>query len=218
MKAPRHAKWLSALTAALGMQALPSQASCWQDTHVVRLAYAIAQGGFPNAAAHMPDVLVCDAEHFGPNIGGDYTSGVHRIRLPAWQLQSGNLHAVIAHEMAHAEVALELGAGAPVGHARDFFAALLRAGYHAEAQRVARYVQGGQQEFRAALAVTGSVPGYLPPDQPPHSRQPPPLYAPPPQRWVQVCQPVKVTFTCRLPNGRVVIQHQIQHQCRLVPG
>ena len=218
MKNASFSRWLAVLATTACMHALPSQASCWHDPRVAQLAYAIALGGFPTAAGQMPEVLVCDAQHFDPNIGGDYTSGVHRIRLPTWQLQSGNLNPVIAHEMAHAEVALHLGAGVPVGHSRDFFAALLRAGYHAEAQRVARYVQGGQQEFLVALGATSSGPSLPPPNPPPHSRRQPPADAFPPQRWIQVCQPVTVAVWCRLPNGQVVIQHQIQNQCQLIPG
>lgn len=191
----------------LALDNLAALASCWFDPGLAQAAQRIAQQGFPNAATRMPEVIVCGGEHFGPGIGGDYNSGMHHIRVPVRQLQSGSLDSILAHELAHADVALTQGAQDYGGHSRHFFVALLRAGYPAEAERVAQYVNGGQQELQVARETFAPGGGFAPPR--PYD---------PPQRWVRVCECVPIAMLWRLPGGQVVRQQQLQLQCRLVPA
>lgn len=179
-----------------------AEANCWHDTNVTQLAQSVAQSGFPNAASRMPTVLVCDGGDFGPNIGGDYTGGIHRIRIPNWQLNRTELRSVIAHEMAHAEVWLTGGSDANGGHSSDFMRSLLRAGWHAEAARVGQYVGGAQfalDEARASLYGQGAGRAPLPGAERPPIATPPPIYVSP-TVMVQVChdQP----FVVYRPAGR----------------
>lgn len=190
----------------LVFDSLAALAACWFDAGLAQAAQRIAQRGFLNAAQRMPEVVVCSGEHFDPDIGGDYNSGTHRIRVPVWQLQSGSLDSVLAHELAHADVGLTHGEQDFGGHSRHFFSALLRAGYQAEAERVAQYVNGGQQELQIARATTLPRGGYVQPQIDPQ-----------PQRWTRVCEYVPVALLLRLPGGQVVLQRQFQLHCRLVP-
>lgn len=175
--------------AAVAMAHQAIEASCWSDAQVTALAMGVAQSGFPNAAARMPEVLVCDGGDFGPGIGGDYTGGVHKIRIPQWQLNGTGLRSVLAHELAHAETWLTGGSGANNGHSVDFMRALLRAGWHGEAQRVGQHVYGAQaalNEARASLSGQGSSQRergdyYRPPNNPPVVAYTPPMVQ------VQVC-------------------------------
>ncbi len=181
----------------------PAFANCWSDGQVEHMARQVAARGFPNAARSLPELLVCEGRDFAPGIGGDYTTGIHRIRIPAWQLQSGNLATVLAHELAHAEVALTYGDAGPGGHGRRFFEALIAAGYTYEAERVAGYVDGGQRELMAARARTG---------QP----TPPGRQAEPPTTWVTICEMVPAPVLVVMPGGQAWVHWQWQRQCRQV--
>jgi len=196
-----------AIPLGLAVDSLAALASCWFDAGVTQAAQRIAQQGFQNAAARMPEIIVCSGEHFALGVGGDYNSSMHRIRVPSWQLPSSAMDVVLAHELAHADVTLTHGEQGFGGHSRHFFAALLRAGYQAEADRVAQYVDGGQIELLTARTATTPGGGNVPPQGDP---QPP--------RWVRVCEYVPVVLLLRLPNGQAVLQHQLQLHCQLVPA
>lgn len=195
---------LRVVAAMAAAAALPGRASatCRHDTNLTQLAQSVAQSGFPNAASRMPTVLVCDGGDFGPNIGGDYTGGIHRVRIPNWQLNRTELRSVIAHEMAHAEVWLTGGSDANGGHSSDFMRSLLRAGWHAEAARVGQYVSGAKfalDEARASLYGQGATRTPLPGVDRPPTSTPPPIYVSP-TVMVQVCH--DHPFAVYRPAGR----------------
>lgn len=180
-----------------------TRAGCWPDGHIERIARHVAAQGFDRAHRNMPELLVCDGSDFGLGVGGDYTGGIHRIRVPAWQAHTGNLVTVLAHELAHAEVALSNDDPVPGGHGRRFFEVLIRAGYIQEAERVAGYVDGGQRELNVAKLRTGKDA---------------PLWRPaePPAAFVTVCEWVAAPILLVLPGGSAWIQWRWQQQCRHV--
>lgn len=152
--------WLAAFLVILQCEA--GHASCWFDDEVRSLAGQVAGFGFPAVARNMPEIVVCDSQHFPPGIGGDYNSGFHRIRIPVWQLDRAELRSVLAHELAHGEVAIGGGDGGPGGHGRKFYVALLRAGYHDEARRVAQYVGNADTDLAMAEAAVMGAPRGMP--------------------------------------------------------
>lgn len=194
------------LALALALAAGAARAGCWTDPQVVRTAESIVEQSFPGLRARMPRVLVCDAGAFGPNVGGDYTSGMHRIRVPAWQLGSGNLVGVLQHELCHAQVSVD-GAddGRAQGHGVAWMACLLKRGWGAEAQRVAGLMPGAEE----ALALAGGVsrPGWAPPAVAAEPQYVPPVVAPPqyvPPVYVPRCQLVQQRRWVVMPSGHVV--------------
>ncbi len=189
-------------------------ATCWRDANVTELAQTVAQSGFPNAASRMPDVLVCEGSDFGPNIGGDYTGGIHRIRIPQWQLNGGGLRSVLAHELAHAETWLTGGSDANYGHSADFMRALLRAGWGGEAQRVGQYVAGAQYALDEARA---SLNDELAAREPPQGGYQPPIYRPP-SVMVQVCHDEQMTVVNQVRPGRYQYCTVTRRICQWVPA
>ena len=198
-----------ALTASMMASA---QAGCWRDAGLEQRTHAIAQRHFPRVVQQMPDIVACSADMFPPGIGGDYQGGAHLIRIPHWQLNGSELNAVIAHELAHAQVALTGGdmhtAG---GHGPDFLRVLVQAGFRGEAQRVAEYT--GQR----GLIAQADPPRELPAAPP----APPPLiYVPPRVIYVQPRPPVVVTHCMETPvtiyvpfRGGWGVRTHIQRTC-----
>ncbi len=173
-----------------------ANATCWRDANVTALMQAVAQEGFPNAASRMPAGLVCEGSDFGPNIGGDYTGGIHQIRIPQWQLNGTGLRSVLAHELAHAETWLTGGSDANHGHSADFMRALLRAGWGGEAQRVGQQFAGAQHaldQARASLAGDASARGQRQGGYQPPIYTPPTTTYTPPTVMVQVCHDEQIT-------------------------
>lgn len=214
---------LRATNSFLGMVAIAASigtadATCWRDANVTELAQSVAQSGFPNAASRMPAVLICEGSDFGPNIGGDYTGGIHRIRIPQWQLNSAGLRSVLAHELAHAETWLTGGSDANHGHSADFMRALLRAGWGGEAQRVGQHVVGAQyalDEARASLYPRGASP-------PLQGNYRPPVYTPPyvytpPSVMVEVCHDEQMTVVNQVRPGRYQYCVVTRRICQWVP-
>lgn len=149
-------------------------ANCWNDPALIGLANSIAQSKFPNTAGQMPNILVCADYDFPPNVGGQYTGGLHQITVPARSLGQ-DIRTIVTHELAHAEVALIGGSGGDLtaGHGRDWMRVMVGAGEGAEAQRIAGYYQqqGGYNELVIAQQSLGQYPPpafagampYLPP-------------------------------------------------------
>lgn len=190
------------------------------DANVTALANSVAHSGFPKAAARMPAVLVCDGNDFGPNIGGDYTSGIHRIRIPYWQLSRAELRSVLAHELAHAEAWLSGGNEGNNGHSTGFMLALLRAGWHDEALRVAQYASGGQfalNQARASLYGQGGA-GAMPPgvNRPPAAT--PPTAHLPPTVLVQVCHDEQFAVYRQIGLGSYQMEMVSRRICQCVPA
>lgn len=116
-------------------------ANCWQDANLTELVRYQAQSGFPNSAARLPNVLVCANSIFSPGIGGDYTSTLHRIRIPVSRLNTPQLNTTIRHELGHSEVALTgQDDGLHGGHGPNWMRIMQAAGEAQEAQRVASYL------------------------------------------------------------------------------
>lgn len=213
-----RALWTAKSAMAWAVFALAHQvvdAACWSDAQVNALAANLAQSGFPNAAARMPEVLVCDGAEFAPGIGGDYTGGIHRIRIPQWQLNGSSLRSVLAHELAHAETWLTGGSGANNGHSADFMRALLRAGWHGEAQRVGQHVYGAQAALNEALAsLNGQGVSqrdyYRPPSYPPAVAYTPPAV------MVQVCHDQQRTVDYLVGPGLLQRRVEIHRVCQWV--
>lgn len=155
----------------------------------------------------------CEGADFGPNIGGDYTGGIHQIRIPQWQLGRPELRAVLAHELAHAETWLTGGSEANNGHSADFMRALLRAGWRAEAHRVALTVAGAQYALRQAEA---SLQGELDPERPPNRNDPPATYVPP-VVMTQVCHNEQIAVYRQIMPGRYHLGFVIRRVCQWVP-
>jgi len=187
-----------------------ARAACWVDASVSHVAQQIATASFRATAGRMPAIAVCHAGDFAQGIGGDYTPGVHRIRIPEWQVVTANLHTVLAHELAHAEVWLTGRDPGADGHGRGFFEVLLGAGYGNEAERVAAYVANGHSALADAKA-------FIRPIAPPN----PPIAAGPnanPRqgRVATYCEWVPVRFLVPLPGGHMLIQTQWHQQCRQI--
>lgn len=209
----------AAIVAAVAVSLGVANATCWLDSNLTAIAQSIAQSGFPNAASRMPTVLVCDGAHFGPNVGGDYTGGVHQIRLPHWQLNRAELRSVLAHELAHAETWLTGGSDANNGHSADFMRALLRAGWHSEAQRVADHVNGARYAldeaknslYGQAHAEASPDDGYRPP------RANPPITYTPPIRMQRVCHDEQQAVYRQIGPGRYHLSFVTHRICRWWP-
>ncbi len=195
-----------ATTSALLLAGGNAMASCWHDPQIADLAKSIASG-FPLASRRMPEVVVCDGHDFGPMIGGDFTAlpnGRTVIRLPTWQTgPRGALHSSLAHELAHAE-AHEQGLNEPFGgHGAGFMAALLRAGWEQEAERVARAVAGADGALAAArrgLGNQGTAGRVLPAAG----------------LTQVVCEFVPKDYCVRMPDGTVITQRIGAMECRTV--
>ena len=129
----------------------------------------------------LPDIQECDDNTFPPNVGGWYNPNAHVIQLPLLQRRHPDNRTAIAHELAHAQVAVTGGDMlSNSGHSVDFYRALITAGYPQEAQRVARIVGNAD----ALLAAGGGQQAPINPPAPP----PPPVAPPPVERWVTVCR------------------------------
>lgn len=151
----RVPRW--AVLLALAAVGPPATASCWRDSGVTALAKSIAPN-FPAAARRLPDVVVCEDRDFPPGIGGTfsaYENGATVIRVPVWQTgPQGGLDATLAHELAHAEAHQQGLSNEPFGgHGVGFFAALLKAGWQQEAERVAKIIVGADRALAAAREV-----------------------------------------------------------------
>lgn len=90
---------LALLLGMLLLMGKTAEAACWQDAGVTATGQAIAGQSFPDLQGRMPVIVVCSGNEFGPNVGGDYNSGNHRIRIPDWQMHSGQLTSVLQHEL-----------------------------------------------------------------------------------------------------------------------
>ena len=135
-------------------------------------------------------MLECAAETFGAGVGGDYTGGLHRIRIPTWQRNQPNVKATIAHELAHAAVALAgEDDGGYNGHGTAFYRELIRAGFGEEASRVAAHYRnfdalaqaGGRSNAPTGYGFNGDTRGQG------LAASGAPQIPPPPARWVTVC-------------------------------
>ena len=183
----------------------PARAACWVDHRLAETAVQVAQQGFPRSAANMPQLVVCDPGHFGPSVGGTYTGGEHVIRIPSWQLGQPALRSVLAHELAHSEVALSGGDGQSFGgHSFDFMRVLLAAGWRHEAERTAMAVSGAHRALQLALSE-GSGFG---------DRSAPRDRAPAMPQWTQVCfeGPTHVTQVNTPFGTRLLVQRTRQCQ------
>lgn len=207
---------LLALRAALavsGLAAQHAQADCWVDPQVQAQAAEVAQQRFPQVAYRMPEVRVCEARDFAPGIGGRYLGGQHVIELPQWLLPRRELPTTLAHELAHAQVALTGGDSSTAGgHSADWMRLMLQAGYAYEARRIAGIVPGADDAL--ADADDRMALGRQPPLQPPTAHQPPPvvIYRLP----RQLCQPLSRVQMWRDARGRVMAQVVVETVCRLV--
>lgn len=186
--------WQCLLSFILFSTPLFAKAGCWSDSNLIALSSQIASNGFPNTSRNLPSIFVCESHDFAPNIGGTYNSGLHEIRVPVWQLNSQNLNAAIAHELAHAENSL-LGGNLTEfnGHNRGFMQALVSAGWIAEALRVAQYEPGANLALAEVRGGASSKPTYTS------------VYCEdaPPQ-----------IYRKNLPNGGYTTTTTIQHICR----
>lgn len=207
---------LAAITVSIGT----AGASCWSDSQVTAMAVNVAQGGFPKSASKMPTVVVCTGGDFGPGIGGDYTGGIHKIRIPQWQLNSSDLRSVLAHELAHAETWLTGGSDTNNGHSADFMRALLLAGWYGEAQRIGQQVHGAQDalnEARAAIYGEGASQGQRDGNYQPPIYTPPATYTPP-TAMVQVCHDEQRTVYYFAIPGLLRRGIETRRFCRWVPS
>lgn len=144
MKYVKFSGLRAALFAALFVvSAVASQsamANCWHDPNLTQRMLQHAQRGFPASAAQPPSVVLCANSVFGPNVGGDYNTGAHQIRIPVFQLQSGRLDSVIRHELAHSEVTLTgQDDGKHGGHGAAWMRIMQAAGEGHEAQLTAQH-------------------------------------------------------------------------------
>jgi len=126
-----------------------AQATCWRDANLERLTRQLAQERFPAVAQSLPTVAICEAQHFPPNVGGQYNSGRHHIEIPVWMLGQAGLSMNLLHELAHAQVALTGADGGVDGHGPGWIAAVLAAGLDDEAARVASYNPDAAQALAA---------------------------------------------------------------------
>ena len=178
-------------------------ANCWNNPSLTRFAEQIATRHFPALQGRMPEIIECDASEFGPNIGGDYTSGVHRIRIPVWQRGQPmeSVRTTIAHELAHAVLEGRDWSG-PNGHGTAFFRVLINAGFAAETQRVA----GIYGNFEALAQAGAQTP---PPAAGPwladaQGAAPPAAPQAPLMQWVTVCHTRPITYPVYLPHRRAM--------------
>lgn len=147
---------LAAVLAAASAAAAPAAASCWVDSSVEATAQNIVHQSFPGLRDRMPSVLVCESGVFGPNIGGDYTSGIHRIRIPHWQLSTGNLVGVLQHELCHAQDFVDGAVDQRAqAHGVGFMRCLMQRGWSYEAERVASAMGGAAHQTLAEARSLG---------------------------------------------------------------
>lgn len=215
--AGRIAMLMRAAAAALvaTLAADDAQASCWTDAGLTARAQALAQSSFPAVTRNMPQVLFCTRNEYAPNVGGVYSSGVHRITAGNWH-PPGSLDMVLLHELGHAQVALQGGDGGSDGHGPGWVQAMADAGLLHEARRMA------QHSAEAARAVAEFDDSHGPTEPPPAWQQTPPMapqaMPPQPRAWRQVCFLRPQTFWVRLPHGQVMAQTQLVQVCQVVPG
>lgn len=172
-------------------------AACWVNTGLSHAMQQIASERFPQISNRLPDIQECDDNSFPPNVGGWYNPNAHVIQLPLWQRRHPDNRTAIAHELAHAQVAVTGGDMlSNNGHSVDFYRALIAAGYPHEAERVAR--------------IYGNVDVYFAAGGGRHVPMSPPLLPPPPvARWVTVCRNEVI---------HVVTGHTLQYQRSLWGG
>jgi len=137
--ARRLARLVVPATLAVWLSGGSALAQCWRDTSLEQNAAHLAQRFGPPLTDNLPEVLLCLDELFPPQVGGDYNTGAHRIRIPVRSAQSPQLHSILAHELAHAVVTLT---GLPYdvsrgGHGQSFIDVLRGSGFTDEANRVA---------------------------------------------------------------------------------
>jgi hypothetical protein len=184
--------------ALVGIGVSPVDAACWQDTNLSGIAAQEARRAFPDLLSRMPTVVVCEDSDFDWNVGGDYNSGRHRIRIPE-KSTGANLVGVLRHELAHAATSIRgLDDGSFGGHGVGWLRVMLQAGFDDEARRVANGYLGGADALASAYEQVhgrpprspGSLPGgYV---SPPADQPPPPLYAPPIYVRQPICTVVRV--------------------------
>lgn len=185
-------------------------ANCWNDSTLSARTLELARRHYPSVALQMPQILVCTADQFGPNIGGTYSSGIHQIRIPVWQLSRPDLSTVLAHELGHAQNEID---GVQNGHSVEFMKALIRAGFAAEASRVAAYT-GGHDALADAHAQL--VPRYRAPAV--TADAPPPTVYVPPRVTVLVCEDTTIVFHIfDHQQRRWRRASQVQRRCRETP-
>ena len=210
-----HLQVFLRLSAALSLVSFSAavQSQCWDNPGLTRFAGQVATQHFPQLQNQMPTLLECAAETFAADVGGDYTGGgVHRIRIPTWQRNQPNIKATIAHELAHAVVALAGDDdGSHRGHGTAFYRALIRAGFGEEANRMAAHYgnfdalaqAGGRTNPPTGYGFNGHTGGQR------FVVSGDPQIPPPPARWVTVCWDRPASFA-------VYIHHQRSFQISTV--
>ena len=199
-----------------------AQAQCWDSPGLTKFAEQIAAQHFPALLSQMPTLVECAGEAFAPGVGGDYTGGIHRIRIPQWQRNRPDVKTTVAHELAHAAVAVGGGGdGSANGHSEAFYRELIRAGFGQEAHRVA-----SQYGNLHALAQAGGQ-ANPPQGHAPHgghygqglSVASAPMVSPPVARWMTVCRDTPVVYSSYMPHHRAyqlttVMQRSCQQELR----
>jgi len=217
MNTPARILVLELAGVALAGLANPLGAQCWRDERVVQRAATGAAQYFPDVAARMPEVLVCQQQAFPPSVAGDYNGGAHRIRVQVQELSSGNLDAILLHELGHAAVRLRGQDHAEYGgHGMPWLRAMIGAGLRQEAERVAGHL-GAWAELQTARAEVKI-------EQPPQGWHPEPLAdrGPPSVGWnpnsaprptYVICHDVSVPVQHLDRFGRLVWRQRGYRQC-----
>ncbi len=200
-----------------GASALAQNDGCWNNPQLTQLATRLAQQHFPAVAQNMPTVVECPNEVFPDKVAGDYTMQVHRIRMPISSRQNSMTRDFLAHELAHAAVALRglTGGSQHQGHDSNFYQELMTARFAHEARRTVEYLKNFD-DWAVASSATSSFPQAPRPYGGGGSvilTSLPPAPPAPPVRIVQQCQERPVWQ--HVWNGRFMqpVMVAIQRQC-----
>jgi hypothetical protein len=111
--------------------------ACWQEEQARQSAMRVARAYFPDVAAQLPLILVCERSEFPVGVAGDFNGGAWRIRLNQDQMQF--MDKILAHELGHAATHLRgLDDGTYGGHGPGWQRVMIGAGLFEEAARMAQ--------------------------------------------------------------------------------
>lgn len=139
-----------------------AMAGCWRDPAVSALANQLAERLLPVVARKMPEVVVCSADAFPPNVAGIYESPGHRIRMHQNWVGTPNGTDNLIHELAHAAVWLQYGDQDRTanGHGPQWMRIMIALGRRDEAERNSwvHASSGGREALRLALSESARAP------------------------------------------------------------
>jgi hypothetical protein len=168
--------YLTGLIVWPSLLSISAYAGCWEERALVERADQVMRHHFPRIV-RLPTVLACSASDFPPAVGGTFNSfPTPTIRIPVWQLGQPEIDVVLGHELGHFQAFLDgTDDGSAGGHGKGWMIAMLAAGLHSEAERVAAVVPGAA---RALAQARG-------PERPPAPARPAPTIEDLPPQYIE---------------------------------